>query len=154
MTAIGLGINAGTNRQLFAVATDDTKAKFLGKVLNYIPGDVVAGYVAVIALTDSSNDQWGPEWLTAAVFFVLAPIVVVAFFFSSFKKTHNAKPTKSDYPVYRIIVAPIAFTTWVFSLPSSPFQDFGEIADYARTLVLIAGAIGLGVLGMLFDPED
>lgn len=148
MSAIGLGRQAANpgGRTLSGGTAD-----FLGKLVEYIPADIIAGYVAVYALVNGSDAQFREEWITALVFLVLTPFVVITAFVGEFKKQQQRRPSRHELPWFRIFIAPIAYSAWVFALPDTPARDWGDVTGFWQTLVLVATTLVLAGLGAVID---
>lgn len=154
MTAIGMGLRAGS-ASVGAATTSSATAKFAGRLLVYIPADVVAGYTSAFALVNTTDASYGQEWLVAWIFFGLAPVLVAAFFVGKYRsENNNALPSFGSYPWYRIVVAPLAFAAWVTALPDSPVVEWFDPTEVGRCLAIAVTAIVLSAVGHWFDPTD
>jgi hypothetical protein len=106
--------------------TEDT---YFGKVVKYIPAEIVAAYVAAAGALRSAQDQIPLEtllWLVGAALVVLSPIwVLIA----------AAEPGRPR-PAFQAGAAAAAFACWVFAL-GGPFEFQSWYKPVYGTLVLI-----------------
>jgi len=102
---------------------------YFGKVVKYIPAEIVAAYVAAAGALRSAEDQVPLEaclWVVAAALLVLTPIwVLVA----------AAEPGRPR-PAFQAGAAALAFVCWVFAL-GGPFEFQTWYKPVYGTLVLI-----------------
>ena len=144
MTAFGMGVTAGRQSLLFgkgATGADSTTSKFIGRLLEFIPGDIVAGYVAVLPFLPVPDESYLPQWTTASVFLALAPIIVALGFIRERRLEKKAVWAWKEWPWFRLAAAPLAFAAWVFALPNSPVNDFGTVPGWLQSLVLVGTTI-------------
>lgn len=116
---------------------------FMQKVVKYIPTEIVAAYVAVAnilqpteaALKTAGADPglvaklYTPLWVVFGVLLVLTPIYTWLF----------AQEPNKPKPIYQSIVAPIAFTAWVFAIggPFTALKGMKELPSGIGSVVLI-----------------
>jgi hypothetical protein len=137
MSAWGLGRDSGAGGFRVANEKDNALQTFVGRVLTFIPTDVVALYAAAIAafVTDPTK---GSSWLLVPVFFVLCPIAVAGGAFSAGESgkwwTRRTR--------FRTIVAPIAFIIWSPTVPNSGWEQWHVVAIHPRWTVLICAIAG------------
>jgi hypothetical protein len=157
LSAFGLGLEAAARRNPSQPAyggsqrVDSTGIQhFLGRLIGYIPADIVGGYVVVIGFLAHPARSNTPQWIIAAFFLALTPLVVVGTYISNVS-TANRKPRK--WPWFRVIGSMVAYCAWVFALPASPFESIGVYGAWLRPLVMVTVTIGLTYLAPLFDRE-
>jgi hypothetical protein len=145
MSVIGMAraASGGHTRTLGEAEPPD----FLGRLIAYIPADIVAGYVAVFALVDGSDPDFSQEWITFAVFLALTPIVLVAVFLRETRRKGQRGLGLRDWPWLDIAIAMIAFVAWAFALPDTPFRDLADITGFWQMLVLVATTLVLAAIG-------
>lgn len=139
MSAWGLGRSSVPSRDYGAKPDSKGLESFVGAVIQMIPADIVAGYVAISALAPSSTPL--PQLIVAAVFLALTPLVVFVGYRNSPHRTRLDRP-----PVARSIIAATSFLVWVASIPLGPIQQVLGYPDWVRGLVLVVGTIVLSVL--------
>jgi hypothetical protein len=115
---------------------------YLAKVVKYIPGEIVAAYVAAAAALEQAGDSIPLEtvlWIVSIVLFVLAPIWILI----------AAREPNMPAPVFQAVVAPIAFVAWVFAL-GGPFAFQAWYQPVYGTLVIIFVTIVIPLAEKLF----
>jgi hypothetical protein len=113
--------------------------KFFDRVVKYIPGDVVGGWVAAMGIIGSQAqaDPNLPTILWAA--FVVGLLLTALWTFQQTKEP--GKPVAST----QIVIATVAFAIWVFAL-GGPFAQLVWYKPYYGSLVLIAFTLGIGAV--------
>lgn len=133
MSAWGVGASTSEVR----LATPDA-GSYVGRVVRWIPGDVVALYGAAILwvtpepLAPSLALWW---WFVAA-----APVVTLAGAFA----TRNLK----KFDAVKAALAAVAFAIWSLSVPRSGWQQLGAIAANPGW-VIAASALGGVIFGLV-----
>lgn len=122
-----------------ALEASAEKEDYAGRLLKYIPAEVVGFYVAAAALfAPATRNQL---WVIFALGFVLVPI----YFYFVAARDKNKKPL---WP--QIILATVAYPVWVFALggPFATYKDWysGPIAS----LVLIFVTVVFG----MYQPKE
>jgi hypothetical protein len=148
VSAIGMG-RAAANANVKPL--NGAQTDYLGKLVQYIPADIVAGYVAVFALADSGDNNRKAEWIVAYVFLALTPFVVITTFVGQVHKAQRKWPSLREWPWFKIIIGMVAYVAWVFALPNTPMLDWGDVTGFAQTLVLVVTTIVLAGLGQVFN---
>lgn len=105
---------------------------YFDKVVKYIPADIVAAWVAVTGIVDSSKDKIDEE-MVLRLTFGAGVLLTCAW---TWKQT-----TEQDQPVAwkQIIISTIAFIVWVIALGGEPFnieRGIGAILLIGFTLVV------------------
>jgi hypothetical protein len=123
-------------------AANKTMSDLAGKVLAWIPGEVVVIYGALITLfIGSESESLGSSTsiiLTAAGIILAGGLVVLAAWSSTSGPGWLTKRIKG-----RAALACIAFVIWSLTVPDSGWQELGWIADHPAETAAIAGVIGL-----------
>lgn len=131
-------------------------ASLAESVTTYIPTEVVTGYVAVIgALHQATAHSRTADWVMFCVFLVIVPLVV----WLGLARQERAKglplPTHPrTWPAhtrFNVIAATVSFALWGFSLPQTPFLDFGWYQTVYGAAALIVGSLLLGQISPLFQ---
>lgn len=149
MSALGMGRAAA--RADIGTLGADGGPDLLGRIVQYIPADIVAVYVAVFALVDTDDNIFTQEWIVAYIFLALTPFVIITAYISEVRKEQHRWPSVGQWPWFKIVVGLVAYAAWVFALPQTPALDWGDIAGLAQTLVLAVTSIVLAGLGQIFD---
>lgn len=106
---------------------------FIDKLIIWIPGDVIALYVAGVAAIGVSDPQ---VWFLI-VGIVLAPAVVIL---GSLTQPANRRPSQIKT---RAALSATAMTIWSLSVPGSGWQEVDKVAQHPQTIVVISAILGL-----------
>jgi hypothetical protein len=131
---------------------ESTVKDFAGKVLQWIPGEVIAFYGAITTIIvqndkDSIGDL-GTVLLTGAGVLFAAGFVVLAAFSNTSKSGWLTKQVK-----LRSALAAVAFAIWSLTIPSSGWNQINWIAENPAPTAAIAGFLGL-VFSMFATGAD
>jgi uncharacterized BrkB/YihY/UPF0761 family membrane protein len=112
------------------------------KVVTYIPGEIVAAYLAAFNALKGVDDIPLREllWGVSAVLLVLAP------FWTLFAASDPDRPR----PYFQAGAAAIAFAAWVFAMPQGPFSYLGWYRNVYGTLALIFFTLVIPLLEKMF----
>lgn len=125
----------------------------LNVLFGYIPTEVVALYVAVVAAVSPFQEDPVPGRIVFACFVVATPIVVWLVYGA--KVLAAGKPAPVGYeqwPVWEMTAALLAFVAWSFGLPGSPFQAFeGWYSPALAGVVVLVTSTVLGLLAPYFQ---
>lgn len=132
-----------------AAADPTTKPDgYLQKIVKYIPAEIVAAYVALAdAVPTKMQDNKPLEnptlWIIYWILLVLTPLYTWFF-------TQEVNKPK---PVFQTVVAPIAFTAWVFAI-GGPFAKckFDLNQPAIGTIVLIVTLLLIPLAEHIFIP--
>lgn len=123
-------------------------------IVTYIPTEVLTLYVAVLAAIQLPNrTSYRPLWMAFYGFLIATPLIVwlvyAANVISGGKKLPMAPRT---WPLWEMFAATVAFVTWAFALPDSPFKYFSDwyTPALAGVIVLVISTL-LGLLAPLFQ---
>jgi hypothetical protein len=110
---------------------DDPRDTGLKQVTRYIPTEVVTLYViwlgvlGPIEATRACEGNYAARWILAGVFLLLTPPLVYGeWWLQRRAKRRRGRTARDTLPIPEMVVSVVAFTAWVFALPSSPFADF------------------------------
>lgn len=155
MSAFGLGFEAGASRKAGQLSYGGSQAagtgeiqQLLGRLISYIPADIVGGYVVVIGFIPTTSKSNTAQWIIAAVFLVLTAVIVIATYMS---KVTGMDRRPGRWPWYRVVGSLVAFGTWVFALPASPFESIGGYALWLRPLLMVVVTILLTCFAPFLD---
>ncbi len=125
------------NRPAADGGRDDT---YFEKLLKYVPGDIVAAFVAIDGLLRDQalpNPLW-LDWTVFGVLLTLAPLYAV------YRPSTPPPPSLQGKRNFHAVAAMVAFTVWVFAL-GGPFATtwpdiyrpmYGSILLIFTTLVI------------------
>ncbi len=107
-----------------------TESSYLGKVVRYIPGEIVAAYLAAYnGLRAASGIPFEQLlWGVAAVLLAATP-----FWILYATKDPDLPPT-----TFQAGASTLAFAVWVFAIPEGPFAGFDWYNTVYGSLALIA----------------
>jgi hypothetical protein len=168
MSAWSVGAGTGLRRQTVeatvgqdAVADTPTAgdAPTVDKLLAWIPGEVIAAYMAlVLALQGSDATTVEPTsagWLIGAI----AAAGVLTFLGGFANPLNLDRGDWRELLVKSVVLSPIAFTLWSLVLPGSWWQSVDAISDHAPEVAIVAGivatAFGLlaqGIVALVNPP--
>src|SRR5262245_49950567 len=140
--------DAGIRGVAAAEATTAADAPTVDKLLDWIPGDVIAAYMALV-LALQGEDAKGVEptglgWLIAAI--VAAGVLT---FLGGFAGSADLDGGEWKVLMLKsVLLSPIAFALWSLVLPGSWWQSIDEIADNAPVVAIVAG-LAAAAFGLL-----
>jgi hypothetical protein len=145
--------------------TENTITAALKSVATYIPTEVIALYLAVIAAVRSGATSEGARSTAAAlrtgvpfkvsdaqvntviVFAIVTPAVVWMVYAGKAKTGGKKLPILPwKWPLWEMFAATVGFGAWAFSLPDSPFSRFSWYTLSWAAVVVLAVSTGLGLL--------
>ncbi|PBC92426.1 hypothetical protein BX281_0076 [Streptomyces sp. Ag82_O1-15] len=131
-------------------------ASLTESVTAYIPTEVVAAYVAVIGLLQQPVDHSRvPDWVVFWAFLCISPLAVWLGLARQERSKGLPLPVHpQSWPAhtwFNLIAATASFALWGFSLPETPFQDFGWYKSGYGTGALVIGTLLLGLVSPLFQ---
>lgn len=104
----------------------------------YIPTEIIALYIAVLAALGTSLTIKTAHWITFIAFFICTPLVVWLVYAAKIKSTLSVLPLHpKEWPKWEMFAATMAFTAWAFALPNSPFSMFVDWYSSAIASVII-----------------
>lgn len=111
-----------------------TLLTFVGRVLTWIPADVVALYAAAItAVADEPQGATGKWLVVGGACLALVAVPLGAF-------SANSGITKKVK--VRMVLAPIAFVIWSPTVPASGWNDIGFVVAHPGWTVVICAVAG------------
>jgi hypothetical protein len=108
---------------------------YIDKLTKWIPGDILALYVAGITALKGASSTSKPSVVLLVAFAVLTPIVILlgAWKVQKFDAKLAAK----------VALGTFAFLVWALSIPFSGWQRLTAVADNAAAVAIIAAIVGL-----------
>jgi hypothetical protein len=132
-------------------AQGDSVATALQVVVTYIPTEIVVLYIAVLG---SMGGVTNSPWIVFVSFVVATPFVTWVLFATKLKSAGKALPLPpSQWPIWEMSVATLAFCTWAIAMPDSPFtvgKDPYILPGLSALIVLVTSAF-IGLLAPLFQ---
>jgi hypothetical protein len=118
-----------------AAAETSPVATAIDRLTKWIPGDILALYVAAVtAFAAESGSK--PSPLLLVVFIALSALFVIG---ASFATTGEV-PRAALLPA---VLAALAFTIWTLSVPFSGWQRWGFVSDNQASVAVVAAVLGL-----------
>lgn len=130
---------AGTSESQAAVTTA------LKVIVTYIPTEVLALYVAVLAaIQEPQRQSYRSLWLAFIFFLIATPSIVWLVYSAKVRATNKPLPiTPKSWPLWEMFAATVAYSAWAFALPETPFK---ALPWYSAAL---AGVIALVISTLL-----
>jgi hypothetical protein len=115
---------------------NDKPADYLGRLVGYIPAEIIALYLTATGLVPSSTSvRQTVLWWIFGLCTLLTP---VALYFATWD------PKKG--PLYlQVILATIAFPVWAFAI-GGPFSSLSWYESWIASLILIFVTFGFGLI--------
>lgn len=140
-----------------SVDPDTAVTAALKLITSYIPTEILTLYVAGIAIVltpanAGTTPDYRPAWAMFFSFLALTPMVNWLLYAMKLRAAGQALPVRvSQWPLWEMTVASIAFVFWAAALPTTPFASLGVSQALAGFLVLVVTTL-LGLLSSLVRP--
>lgn len=123
-------------------------------LFGYIPVEVITLYVAVLGALQQDGKVAIIGYNVFWVFLIATPVVVWLVFAAKIKALGKPIPwSLNAWPVWEMCAAAVAYATWGFALPDSPFSTQPWYsAALAGVAVLVISTL-LGLLAPLFQRK-
>lgn len=117
-------------------------------IVAYIPGEIVAAYVAAVAAIATTDSRpGGGQWLLMWIVLSLTPATVWTTYAAKVRAENRQLPLKPAlWPWVEMMLASFAFMLWAFSLPNSPFVGFDWYKPALGSVVLPLGTLSIGMI--------
>ncbi len=92
------------------------------QITRWIPTETISVYVALLALLVPLSNRapsFESRWILFGIVTAVNPIVVILLMMAK-----TQPDDKFAWPVFEMVVAPIAFAAWAFALPDTPLSQF------------------------------
>jgi hypothetical protein len=131
---------------------------FVNQLTRWIPSETLLLYVALLAALGTLKPIDGKEvheldyssrWIALWVFLGVTYLLVLGL---SYGKARRAKKT-FKWPLFEMLVAPLAFAGWAVALPDTPLLDFKGYSTAVGGFILLAVTIGIAVLAYIFNKS-
>ena len=115
-------------------------------IATYIPTEVLTLYLAVVAATTGGDTGW----IAFGIFLVLTPTVVWLVYATRVKTSERRLPLNpSQWPMWEMFAATVAYAAWAFALPATPFASFPWYSASIAGIAVLATSMLLGLLAPL-----
>src|SRR5882724_4738243 len=122
-------------------------------IVTYIPTEILTLYVAVLAaIRNPERQSLNPEWITFVLFLIATPVVVWLLFAAKVKSAGKAIPLgDSQWPIWEMVAATIAYVAWAFALPDTPFREWSWYSSALSGVIVLIISAALGLLAPVFQ---
>ena len=123
--------------QTMAPRQGETIDDFLGRLVKYIPAELVGLYVAARGVIPKTAEP-SVLWAVTAITWIFVPV-----YFWFITTRSGQKPLKAQ-----ILLATVAFPIWVFAIGGDPVASWPWYAthQYVSSLVLIFATVAFGLV--------
>jgi hypothetical protein len=146
MSKVAYGRRVGAGRQ--PVDTNSVTTT-IDRIVTYIPTEVIVMYTAAVAAISAAEPRSSAaRWVAFWVMLVASPVVVWSLYSVRVRASGQSAPLKpNSWPLLEMTFSTIAFATWAFALPDSPFSELAwySAAVAAAAVVMVTTALGLVV---------
>jgi hypothetical protein len=115
---------------------------YADRVINYIPGEIVAAYIFIHSLVMNSGDFVQNNVLQKNGYFLLFIIFLIFIIFTYFYAKETLNSPQKDL---QLLIATGAFIVWAFSL-GSPFDFLKFYSPTLGQIVVVVYTLGVGVV--------
>ncbi len=141
-------VQVGVSGEQSAETPTAADAPTVDKLLNWIPGDVIAAYMALVLALQGADakgvEPTGLGWLIAAI--VAAGVLT---FLGGFASSGDLDADAwRELLLKSVLLSPVAFALWSLVLPGSWWQSIDKIASNAPVVAIAAG-LGAAAFGLL-----
>ncbi len=120
-----------------AYAAGESGEDYVTRVAKYIPGEIVAGYIAVIALVEAVAPTAKPTTTSLILGFI---VFVVGWASTPLYLWKIGKPTGQQW--YHLVISSVAFPLWAYVL-GGPFRSLQDVAGLPYSQPVGAVFVGL-----------
>ena len=124
---------------------------FLG-VLGHLTNPAASATTTTGSVTAATASPVPAAWVSLALFLVATPAVVWISFANKLRAAGKALPWRwSQWPVWEMTAASIAFVAWTFALPANPFSSYPWYSSGVAGFIVLGATMALGGLAPLFQ---
>lgn len=122
-------------------------------LFSYVPVEIIALYVAVIGSL-KTDPLMKAQWISFYIFVFLTPIVLWLIYSAKIKELNKPLPIHpKDWPIWEMIASTLAFITWAFALPGSPFSIYEWYNQSVGGVMVLVTSTVLGLISPFFNKE-
>lgn len=131
-------------------------ASALSAITAYIPTEILALYVAVVAvnqsLIDGQRQHFFSELVLFVIFLILTPIIVWLIYAGKVVSANDTAPLRPKrWPKWEMFAATAAYAAWAFAIPANQFDVYSWYSPAIAGVAVLAVSILLGLLAPLFN---
>ncbi|QIN83743.1 hypothetical protein GBA63_14700 [Rubrobacter tropicus] len=148
-----LGEATGENPETKSPVTTALEA-----IVTYIPTEIVATYVAVVAvihptIAGTTTEAPVADWIVFLAFLVLTPITAWLVYAAKCLNAGKQLPTGAALPLWEMSAATVAFVVWAATLPETPLGGFPWYTSGLAAILLLIVSMVLGLIAPLFTQR-
>jgi hypothetical protein len=130
----------------------------VNQLTRWIPSETILLYVALLAALGTLKPVTGKEvyqlnyasrWISLWVFLLVTVLLVLGLSYGKAKRTGKT----FKWPIFELLVAPLAFMGWAVALPDTPLLDFKGYSTAIGGFSLLAVTVGTAVLAYIFNKS-
>jgi hypothetical protein len=115
----------------------------VNQITRWIPTETITVYVALLALVAPITSHFHSHfylsrWVLFSIIAAANPVVVVLIAMA--KKTAGAA---FKFPVFAMLIAPVAFAAWAFSLPDTPLSSLSGYSIRWNSAILTVSTVAI-----------
>jgi hypothetical protein len=123
------------------------------QITRWVPTETITVYVALLALLapqTSISSSFRSRWILFGMVTAATPVVVILLTLAKTDVLRDFKP-----PVFEMIISPVAFAAWAFSLPDTPLSSISgyDIKWNAAIVTVTTVAITLIANAFHLSPD-
>ena len=114
----------------------------VSQVTRWIPTETITLYVALLALLApiGMSSSFTSRWVLFGIMAGANPLVVILL---TMAKTDSGSTTRFKWPVFEMLIAPVAFAAWAFALPDTPLKAIGSYDIKWNTAIITVTTVGV-----------
>jgi hypothetical protein len=122
-------------------------------LFGYIPTEVLTLYVAVLAALHGVNaTATNAPGCVFWIFLLATPLVVWLVYAAKVKAAQHTVPVRpSQWPVWEMLAATVAYFAWAFAMPNNPFAAYTWYSSGLAGIAVLVASTVLGLLAPLFQ---
>ncbi|GAA4469272.1 hypothetical protein GCM10023170_084500 [Phytohabitans houttuyneae] len=108
-------------------------------------------YTAIVAAISADSPPSALRWVAFWVMLVASPVVVWLLYAARVRASDGSPPLKpNSWPLVEMTFSTIAFATWAFALPDSPFSELAWYSAAVAAAAVVLATTALGLVAPLF----
>lgn len=121
------------------------------QITRWIPTETITVYVALLALVApeaAHKSSFASRWVLFGIIVAINPVVVILLAMA------KSKTWKLDkFPVFEMLIAPIAFAAWAFALPDTPLNSISGYNIKWNAAIVTVTTIGITLVANAFHQS-
>ena len=121
-------------------------------IFGYVPTEILTLYVSILAALHQPKTPATALWLTFWIFFITTSIVVWLIYAAKIKASQKPVPVAfSQWPVWEMLAATVAYIAWAFALPETPFSEYAWYSSALAGIIVLVASTVLALLAPFFQ---